>query len=197
MNVSEMIDILNANVDDVVDNTTAIRWLNAGQNKMASEARASFTQFTISNLNATPDFPEKYHEIPVLYACAMFQSSESSLGEKNSYLVQFEEGVKSFIENYDIPMLQRDDSNTQQFTKIDSDNNTYAITKRGYVDGYKSNLKVYINNIETTLFTINNKSFTLTEIVGVQVPVSGDKITAVWEDRPEMVEPPYTWWKAW
>ena len=58
-----MIDLLNANVDDVIDNTIAVQWLNAGQNKMASEARASFTQFTISNLNATPNFPEKYHEI--------------------------------------------------------------------------------------------------------------------------------------
>jgi hypothetical protein len=192
-----MIQMINANVDDVVDNTTAVRWLNAGQNQMAVEARASFTQLSATNLNGTFDFPEKYHETPVLYACAMYQSSESSIGEKNSYFVQFQDGLKSFIENYDVPMVQRDDTNTQQFTKTAIDANTYTITKRGYVDGYKSNLKVYINNVETTLFTINDKSFTLTEIVGVQVPVDGDKITAQWEDRPEMIEPPYTWWKAW
>jgi hypothetical protein len=192
-----MISLLNANVDDVVDVETAVRWLNAGQNQMAVEARATFTQLVSTNANGTFDFPEKFHEIPVLYASAMYQSSESSIGEKNSYLVQFQDGLKSFIENYDIPMEFRDDTNTQQFTKTSTDNNTYTITKRGYLDGYKSNLKVYINNVETTLFTINDKSFTLTQIVGVQVPVENDKITAVWEDRPEMQEPPYTWWKAW
>lgn len=189
--------MINANVDDVVDNTTAVRWLNAGQNQMAAEARASFTQLSANNLNGTFDFPEKYHETPVLYACAMYQSSESSIGEKTSYLTQFQDGLKTFLETYDVPMTQRDDSNTQQFMKTPADANTYTITKRGYVDGYKSNLKVYINNVETTLFTINSKTFTLTEIVGVQILNDGDKITAQWEDRPEMVEPPYTWWKAW
>ena len=189
--------MVNANVDDVVDTVTVTRWLNAGQNQMAAEARAVFTQLDPTNLSGTFDFPEKYHETPVLYACAMYQSSESSIGEKNSYLVQFQDGLKSFIENYDTPMTQRDDSNTQQFTKTSTDNNTYTITKRGYIDGYKSNVKVYRNNIETTLFTINDKMFTLTEITGIQVPANGDKITATWEDRPELIEPPYTWWKAW
>ena len=189
--------MLNANVDDVVDNTTAVRWLNAGQNIMAIEAKASFTQLDPANLNGTFDFPEKYHETPVLYACAMYQSSESSIGEKNSYLVQFQDGVKNFLENYDMPMSNRDDSNTQQFVKTSTDANKYTITSRGYVDGYKSNLKVYINNVQTSYFTINDKSFTLTEITGVQTLIVGDKITAQWEDRPEMNEPPYTWWKAW
>jgi hypothetical protein len=192
-----MINLINANVDDIVETSTAISWLNAGQNQMAIEARASFPQLTIDNQNGTFDFPEKYHETPVLYACAMYQSSESSMGEKNSYLVQFQDGLKSFIENYDIPISQRDDSNTQHFTKTITDANTYTITSRGYADGYKSNLKVYINNIQTSYFTINDKSFTLTEITGIQVPVVGDKITAQWEDRPELQEPPYTWWKAW
>ncbi len=197
MNVTQMIQMINANVDDVVDNTTAVNWLNAGQNIMAIEARALFTQLSATNLTGTFDFPEKYHEVPVLYACAMYQSSESSVGEKNSYLIQFQDGVRNFTETYDAPMTQRDDSNTQQFTKSATDANTYTITKRGYADSYKSNLKVYLNNIETTLFTTNDKSFTLTEITGVQIPVVGDKITAQWEDRPEMIEPPYIWWKAW
>ena len=195
MILSEMIALLNTNVDDVTDNTTAVRWLNAGQNQMAAEARASFTQLSATNLNGTFDFPEKYHETPVLYACAMYQSSESSIGEKNSYLSQFQEGLKTFIETYDVPMPQRDDSNTQQFVKTATDNNTYTITKRGY--SLQSNLKVYRNNIETTLFTMIDNSFTLTEIVGVQVPVVGDKITAIWEDRPDLQEPPYPWMKGW
>jgi hypothetical protein len=194
-----MINLINANVDDVVDSFTAINWLNAGQNKMAIEARASFTQLSPNNLNGTFDFPEKYHEIPVLYACAMYQSSESSIGEKNSYILQFDDGLKSFIENYDIPIIYRDDSNTQHFFKTQNDNNQYFITKRGYND--KSNLKVYVNGIQTTLFYLIQKDgkigFELQSIVNVQVPAVGDQITAQWEDRPEMVEPPYSWWKAW
>jgi hypothetical protein len=184
--------MINANVDDVVDSNTAINWLNAGQNIMAVESKAVFSQLSNTNLTGTFDFPAKYHEVPVLYACAMYQSSESSIGEKNSYVIQFQEGVKNFTETYDVPMQYRDDSTTEQFTKTSTDNNTYTITKRGYLDGYKSNLKVYINNVVTTLFVATDKSFTLT-----YTPTVGDKITASWEDRPEMNEPPYTWWKAW
>ncbi len=196
MNVTQMISLINANVDDVVDTNSAIQWLNAGQNQMAMEARASFTQLSANDVTATFDFPEKYHEIPVLYACAMYQSSESSMGEKNSYLIQFQDGLKSFIENYDIPMEFRDDSNTQQFTKTANDANTYVITKRGYSD--TSNLKVYINDIQNEYFTLNDKSFTIQyNTVTNPEPANGAKITAVWEDRPELQEPPYTWWKAW
>ena len=194
-----MINLLNANVDDVIDTDVAVRWLNMGQNKMAAEARASFTQLSISNLTATPDFPEKYHETPVLYACAMFQSSESSISEKESYLRQFEEGVKSFIENYDVPMEFRDDSNTEHFTKTSTDQNQYFISKRGYSD--RSNLKVYLNGLETSLFSLIEKNgrigFEMLIIVNVQEPQNGDRITARWEDRPDLQEPPYPWMKAW
>jgi hypothetical protein len=191
-----MINLLNANVDDVVDTPTATRWLNAGQNKMAIEARAVFTQLDATNSTSTFDFPEKYHEIPVLYACAMFQASESSVGEKNSYLSQFEDALRGFIENYDIPMEFRDDSNTQHFTKAAGDNNTYTITKRGYSE--QANLKIYINGIQNEYFTMSGKTFTMVyNVVTNPEPSNGVKITATWEDRPELIEPPYTWWKAW
>lgn len=191
-----MIALINANIDDVVDNVAAVQWLNAGQNKMASEARASFSQLNSADSNSTFVFPEKYHEIPVLYACAMYMASQSSIAEKESYLRQYEDGVKSFIENYDIPIDLRDDTNTQHFTKTATDNNQYFVTKRGYSD--QSNLKVYLNGIKTTLFElIDNNGFELTVVVGVQQPVVGDKIVAMWEDRPDLQEPPYPWMKAW
>jgi len=194
--LSDMIALVNANVDDVVDTVPVVQWLNAGQNKMASEARASFTQLVASNTNSTFDFPEKYHEIPVLYACAMYMASQSSIAEKESYLRQFEDGVKSFIENYDIPLTQRDDTTTQHFTKTATDKNKYYITKRGYSD--RSNLKVYLNGLQTTLFElIDNNGFELLVVVNVQEPADGDKITARWEDRPDLQEPPYPWMKAW
>lgn len=187
-----MITLLNTNIDDVVDASTATRWLNAGQNQMAAEARAEFTQLVATNQSSTFDFPAKYHEIPVLYACAMYQSSESSIGEKNSYLIQFQEGLKTFLETYDVPMQYRDDSNTQQFVKSSTDNNTYTITKRGY--SLQSNLKVYVNSVQTTTFTTLNNTFTITYETE---PAAGAKITATWEDRPDLQEPPYSWWKAW
>jgi len=194
-----MIALINANVDDVVDTQTAVRWLNAGQNQMAIEARANFSQLDASNSDDTFDFPEKYHETPVLYACAMYQGSESSLSEKTVFMQQFSEGLKSFIENYDIPMEFRDDSTIQQFIKTSTDNNQYFITKRGYSN--KSNLKVYINGFQTSYFyliQVNGKQgFELQNIVNVQEPQVNDKITATWEDIPEMIEPPYSWWKGW
>jgi hypothetical protein len=191
-----MLELINANVDDVVDASVAVRWLNAGQNKMAAEARASFKQLNAANINETFDFPEKYHEVPVLYACAMFMASESSVAEKESYLRQFEDGVKLFTENYDTPVEFRDDSNTQHFTKTSTDENKYFITKRGYSD--RSNLKVYLNGVETTLFSlIDRNGFQLLVVIDVQEPQNGDKITARWEDRPDLQEPPYPWMKAW
>lgn len=196
MNLTELVNLLNANVDDVVDTTTATRWLNAGQNLMASEARASFKQLDPTDANSTFDFPEKYHEIPVLYACAMFMASESSLGEKESYLRQFNEGLKTFTENYDIPVEFRDDSTTQHFTKVANDNHTYTITKRGYSE--RSNLRVYLDGIENTYFTKNDKTFTIVyDVIQNIEPANGTKITAQWEDRPDLQEPPYPWMKAW
>ena len=191
-----MINLLNANVDDVVDTSTATRWLNAGQNQMAVEIRASFTQLDATNPNSTFDFPEKYHEIPVLYASAMFMSSESSISEKESYLRQFLDGIKAFTENYDPPVEYRDDSNTQHFTKVDGDNDTYTITKRGYSE--TANLRVYISGIENTYFMINGKSFIIVyDAINNIEPADGVRITAQWEDRPDLQEPPYSWMKAW
>jgi nitrate/nitrite-specific signal transduction histidine kinase len=191
-----LISLINANVDDVVDTTVATSWLNAGQNQMATEARASFTQLDSTNANSTFDFPEKYHEIPVLYACAMFMASESSVGEKESYLTQFRNGLNSFIENYDIPVEFRDDSNTQQFTKSAGDNNTYVVTKRGYSES--SNLRIYINGIQNEYFVLQGKSFVIQyNVITNPEPANGAKITAMWEDRPDLQEPPYPWMKAW
>lgn len=191
-----MINLINANVDDVAEVDIAVMWLNAGQNYMASEARASFSQLSVDNLTGTFDFPEKYHEIPVLYACAMYMASQSSISEKESYLRQFNEGLKSFIENYDIPIESRDDTNTQHFTKTATDENTYTITKRGYSE--RSNLKVYINGIQNDYFVKDGKSFTIEYDVVYNVePAVGAKITARWEDRPDLEEPPYSWMKAW
>lgn len=184
-----MINLLNANVDDVIDAQTAVQWLNAGQNMMAAEARAEFTQLDASNSNSTFDFPAKYHEIPVLYACAMFQSSESSIAEKESYLRQFSEGLKTFIENYDVPMSFRDDANTEQFSG-NGTKTTFTITKRGYT--IYSDLKVYVNNVETKDFITSENDFIL-----YKAPSSGSKITAIWVDRPEAIDPPYPWMKAW
>lgn len=156
---------------------------------MAIEARASFPQLSSSNTDGTFAFPEKFHEIPVLYACAMYQSSESSISEKNSYLSQFNEGLKSFIENYDVPVAYRDDSNTEHFTST-AGQTTFTITKRGY--SYRTNLKVYLNGVETTSFEKSENSFIL-----FSTPTTGTQVTAIWEDRPDLQEPPYPWWKGW
>ncbi len=179
--------MINANVDDVVDSSVAVAWINAGQNQMAAEARAEFTQIDATNADSTFDFPPKYHEIPILYACGMYMASESSVGEKNAYLGQFNEGLKTFIENYDVPMNLRDDSTTQQFTST-ANQTTFLITKRSY--STQSNLKVFINNIQTYDFELLDTSFILTT-----APTTGSKVTAIWEDRPDLQEPPYTWWK--
>jgi hypothetical protein len=190
MKLSDMFTILNAYVDDVVAATVATAFLNAGQNEMASEIKGAFPQLTATNLDDTFVFPEKYHEIPILYAAAMVKAQDSSIREKESFLNQFNQKVKVFTENYDLPAQYRDDVNSQQYVST-AGQTSYTITKDLYVPDY-SNLKVYVNDIRIYTFTASGNVFTLKS-----ESLLDDKVTAVWDIDHAMQEPPYPWQGVW
>jgi hypothetical protein len=190
MKLSDLINLLNGYVDDVIDATTATRLFNAGQNQMAVDIKASFPQLIASNLNDTFVFPEKYHEAPVLYAAAMVKAQDSSIREKESFLSQFGLAVANFTENYDVPARYWETPSVQQFTAT-AGQTTFLITKESYNPDY-SNLKVYINDVPTTSFSLatdGTNSFILTTSAALN-----DAVTASWEQREEFTGPPMPWW---
>jgi hypothetical protein len=60
MKLSEMHELLRFYVDDAVSLTVATSILNAGQNSMAIEVKASFPQLNATLPEGTFIFPEKY-----------------------------------------------------------------------------------------------------------------------------------------
>lgn len=188
MTLQEMIDAINRRVDDVVDPTDAVEWLNAGKNRMAMAVGADFPDLTLSNMQESFVFPAKYHEGPVLYACAKFKENDSSLGEAANFMTQFETILREFMENYEVPPRYRDDRLSQRFT-AKKGQTTFTITKPGYEPRF-GDLKVFVNDIQVDVEIVpGSKSFTvLTELN------DGDIVTAVWEEHWDLNEPPYNWW---
>lgn len=190
MILQEMIDAINRRVDDVVDLPDALDWLNEGQNVMAIAIGAKFTPLT-TNTTSTFDFDERYHHIPVLYACARYKEQDSSLSEAGNFASQFEDQKREFVENYELPPYLRDDRLSQQFIATDMQS-TFMITKNGYYPS-SGNLNVYVNGMLIYDFNINDdKSFTLYNPCALD-----DKVTAVWEEHFTMQEPPFPWFRAW
>jgi hypothetical protein len=206
MNLTEMVAAINRRIDDTISLADAVDFLNAGQNILAMEIGASFTQLLVVDPNGTFDFDAKWHEIPVIYACMRFKELDSVLTESNNYRAQFEEMKKRFVINYQIPMWQRDDRLVQQFV-AQAGQKAFVITKDGY-DPQQGDLSVYKNGIklmawERVISTITDEAAIITTLTTTNDPYGfivtnacslGDKITAVWEEHQDLVEPPYSFW---
>lgn len=188
MILSQMISMVAGNIDDTTDNETIVGWLNAAKDQMAVEVKASFPDITItSDLSDTFVFDKKYHEIPVLYASAMFKGADGELGSKQDLMNQYYLGLRNFAENYDPPVRYRDDEFTQQFTATDGQTE-FTITKNNYNRRY-GRLRIYINDVQTEDFDAGyDKTFTLD--AGA---TEGDAVTAVWESYPMFEQKPITW----
>lgn len=206
MTLQEMIDAINRRIDDTIAAVDAVEFLNAGQNVLAMEVGATFAQLTDTNLNGTFDFDAKYHEIPVIYACMRFKELDSVLTEANSYRAQFYEMKKFFVQNYQMPSYNRDDRLSQQFAPV-TGQTAFVITKDTY-DPSQGVLEVYKNGtrmvswskvistitdeatiVTTTTTTNDPRGFILTNACAL-----GDRITAVWQEHEDVVDPPYQWW---
>lgn len=206
MILQDMIYAINRRIDDTIATSDAVEFLNAGQNALAYEIGAAFTQLSETNLLGTFDFDAKYHEIPVIYACMRFKELDSVLTEANNYRSQFEQMKKFFIQSYQLPAWLRDDRLTQQFVAQEGQT-TFVITKETYNPKqgdlmlYKNGSKLVtwtkvVSTIEdaalvstSTTFTNDPRGFILTYPC-----VLGDKITAAWEEHNDLVEPPYSFW---
>lgn len=179
MNLQQMIDAVNNRVDDSISGTLITEYLNAGQNVMAMEVGAAFTQFVYGQMTVSPDFDEKYHEIPVLYACMRIKEMDSVLTEAANYRMQFEERKKFFVVNYQIPEYLRDDRFSQQFT-ASATQQAFIITKETY-DPLNGNLRVYRKKVANT-YSSNLVTWERVSISVATVLINGKSYTSVIND---------------
>lgn len=115
MNLSEMKSLLEYYVDDIVDNNIVIQLLNQAKNELAIVVDADFPDIAITpNMDDTFVFDDKYHNLPVLHAAAMVKAYDSSLGEKNSFMQQFQVGLQGFKSRYTVPIQYKLGANILQ-----------------------------------------------------------------------------------
>lgn len=207
MQLVDMISAIQRRVDDVVAQTDAIEWLNAGLHVMEIAVEASFPPLDGVSVTTFP-FPERYHIIPVLYAAAKFKERDVMLPEAQNYFGQFNDQLKYFTERYDVPAQYRDHSHVQQFTAT-AGQMAYVITKDTY-NPNSARLKVYINGRANTDWQLpqspaSNPSLLVTTTTTTNDPNgfifnptttinAGDVVTAEWEIHEDFDEPPYGWW---
>lgn len=199
MQLQELKAMMWDRVDDAPLDLTVMRWFDAAQLRLASAVNAKFPKF-VTNGTFTPTvepvFDEQWHEALVVFACARYKEAEASLNEVANYQQQFDNIVKEMTENYEVPLIYRNDRVSQQFTVTDPTQMTFTITKIGYDPTY-GNLKVFINGLETTDFALawdGTKAFSINATTSLVV---NDIVTALWEEHYEFQESPVPWWNNW
>lgn len=110
MNLQQMKRAFESRVDDTADMTDLVEWLNSAKNDMAIAAKAIFPDIDQSNLDDSFVFDERYHEAPVIYACARFKEQDSSLNEAIHFQNLYETKKKEFVSRYVVPVKYQDDS---------------------------------------------------------------------------------------
>lgn len=187
MNLAEMIRLVNFNVDDVIDNQEIVDQLNQGKNRMAIEVGCKFPDIEITgDLSDTFVFDERFHELPVLYTSAMVKAMDSSISEKDSFMAQFMDGLRTFVARYEPPVQYWERSTCQQFDVDEGGQSEFIISKTSFTTPHNS-LRVYVNGNRIFSFTKDGNVFVLDDAAQ-----EGDRVTAVWEFNPAMsVRPAY------
>ena len=132
-------------VDDVVDTDVALNLFNEGKNRMATAVKAILPDLTtVPGAGDKFVFDDRFHIIPVYYAAAMVKANDSSLTEKDSFMGQFENSVKDFVQNYVPPVIYQDSETTQQFKVTDPAGQSNFIVTKDTFNMY-GNVFVYVD----------------------------------------------------
>lgn len=193
MKLSEMKTRLEFYIDDISDMNIAVGLFNTAKDRMATEVKATFPDIVAEGDNSTSfSFDPAFHEVPVLYAAAMYKSADSSINEKNSYMTQFEAGVVRFVSAYKVPIEFRNDEVTEQHIATDGQTD-FVITKDGFYPRF-TRLRVYINGVET-----HNYEW-IPDLMMIMIPsglTTGDKLTISWESNDVWTHEPAFYPKGW
>lgn len=195
MKQSDMVTAIGERCDDVIDATTAVRWLNYGKNLMATAIGAIFPDLDPSNPDDEYVFPSKYHEGPIVYACSVYKEADSALAEVSNFMAKFEEAKKEFVRTYVVPPRYRDTNLYQQFTAT-ANQSHYVITKNTYDYRY-GDLVVYINDelVDMSYVTINDDNSFDIDTTSITI-YANDAVTANWQEHADYQHAPYEWWET-
>lgn len=196
MNLSDMKKLLDVYIDDLSDMTTAVQMFNAAKDQMAVEVDAVFPDITAEGDNNAVEFifDKKWHELPVLYAAAMYKSADSSIGEKNSYMTQFLAGLQNFKAKFEPTIDMMEGPTIAQFTATDNQTE-FKVIKPGFARRF-ADVKMYINGEEYYDFSFSRTSKT-TLTVPDDTIAAGDRVTITWEINDIFNEPPMFYPKGW
>lgn len=188
MDYNAMKDLLEFYVDDVVDTPIAVLLFNEAKNKMGNVVNATFPNLPDAPIEGDQFvFPEQYHNAPVLYAAAMYKGYDSSIGEKQSYMADFQQALRDFQNDYDVPLVYRNDALSYKYT-VTEPNGIDSITVNDESFNRYGNLSVYVGNLPVSYNRYGNV-FTF----ATTVPV-GSQITIAWEPYQFHTEP---WNRMW
>lgn len=202
-----MIAAINRRIDDIIPQTDAIEYLNAGLHEMEIVANASFPELTGTSTD-TFVFPEKYHNVPVMYAVAKYLQSNLLLQQAQVFMQEYQQQLMYFAERYTVPPQYWDTDTSQQFVAQDGQS-AFVITNNSYTP-QSGRLKVFLNNVQTTDFQtpslmVTSPSTVVTTLTTTNdpsgfvfnptTPISaGYNVTAQWEVHDVFDEPPYEFW---
>lgn len=108
MKLKDIISQTNILLDESFTNTEVIGWINAGLNDLAASVGANFPELTVSDMENSPVIPAKYHRLLVLYAASKGKEKDSSIGEAQNFLAQYEAGKQQFVATYVVPDIYKD-----------------------------------------------------------------------------------------
>lgn len=186
MNFAAMKTLLEYYVDDTVDTPIALTLVNEGKNKMAAAVHAKFPDIVESGTGDTFVFDERFHELPVLYAAAMVKAYDSSIREKESFMFDFQSGLKDFVKEYSPPIQYVKGDFLQSFTAVAGDT-TFTVTDSSF--STYGNVDVYLNSSPVP-HTRNGNVITL-----VNPLVGGETVTVTWDPLGyDNVQP---WMRMW
>jgi hypothetical protein len=188
MDYNAMKDLLEFYIDDVIDTPIAVTLFNEGKNKMANVVNANFPDLPEAPVEGDQFvFDAKYHNAPVLYAAAMYKGYDSSIGEKQSYMADFQEALRDFQNDYIVPLVYRNDSLIYKYTVTETTGiDTITVTDESF--NRYGNLSVYVNNLPASYSRYGNV-FTF----ATTIPL-GSTVIVAWEPNQYYVEP---WNRMW
>lgn len=146
MDFTQMQTLLEFYVDDVVDPEISIIMFNAAKDEMAAAVHARFPDLGQDvGINDTFVFDSRFHEAPVLYAAAMVKAYDSSVGEKQDFMNQYQMKLRDFVKEYYPPIIYQDVPNVAHFkvTEDTADPSVFTITSDSY--SIYGNVEVYLN----------------------------------------------------
>jgi hypothetical protein len=195
MNVGQMKALLEFYIDDISDETIALQLFNAGKDRMSAEIEVDYPDVVGGgNLLDSFAFDPKFHELPVLYAAAMYKAADSSVNEKNSFMAQFEAGVTRFVQQATVEIDQKTGETTQQLVASStSAQDGFLITKNDFSPRF-TEMHVYVNGLETWDYRWSPDNFRL---ILIPSAVEGDKVTITWEMNDIWTAPPAFYPKGW